>query len=1045
MIYKKNSEKELSAELFKNPTKEYRGAPLWSWNNKLTKEIIEKQPRYFKEMGFGGYHMHVRCGLDTEYLGKDFMELIKTAVEAAKREDLLAWLYDEDRWPSGFAGGIVTREPKYRARSLLFAPSDMIKVLPKYNSVLKDGVKPLYDFTDETNKTEAIEKGKPYFVGAYDIILDDDGYLSSGKKISPSGKAKGEKWLAFCVAETPSEWYNNYTYIDTLSRESVEKFIEVTHERYKEKVGDEFDKTIPAIFTDEPQYVSEITFETPWDKKLCKLPWTKDFESVYKKRYGSDISEHVPEIFWDLPNGEISVDRYHYHDYVCQRFTDAYAITCGKWCDKNGIKLTGHMFEEPTLSSQTRAIGEAMRAYKYFGYPGVDMLCNSIELTTLKQTQSAVRQFGKEAMTSELYGVTDWDNDFRGHKFQGDWQAALGVTVRVPHLSWVSMEGESKRDYPASIFYQSPWYKEYPYIENHFARLNTALTRGKPNCKIAVIHPIESYWLQWGPNLSSASKRQQMEDNFENVTKWLLYSTLDFDFISESLFPDECKKASNPLKVGKMSYDAVVVPGLDTMRRTTLERLKDFKKAGGKLIFMGNAPKFIDAVPSDEARELYEQSIVIPFQKYELCEALKEQRTLEIINSLGVRQQDYVYQLRDDGKYKWLFIANAKHYSQPHVKDPKELTIKMTGEFEPLLYDTLSGEIKEIEYKCENGYTNIGVKTYLHDSYLIRLEKSKKKSKVFPGKTEEILSTVDFKTKVEYKRAEPNVLLLDMAEYTWDERTEYEPTEEILRIDTKVREKAGIPPKPWSQPWTLPEEKPEHTVTLRFTVNSETEVKAPLLAVERAENCLIFYDGEKVENKAVGYFTDESIKTVKLPDIKPGKHFIEVKMPIASRTYVEWCYLLGEFNVRLEGTEKTLVPMTEKIAFGTITNQGLPFYGGNIVYKLDIEAKEDCNVKIHANHYKGALLSVRVDGREAGKIVFAPYDLRVENITKGKHVIEITLFGNRYNSFGSVHLFDLDRNWISNDAWRSTDDKWGYEYRLRDTGIISSPIITFYK
>ena len=71
--------------------------------------------------------------------------------------------------------------------------------------------------------------------------------------------------------------------------------------------------------------------------------------------------------------------------------------------------------EEPTLRSQTAAIGETMRAYKYFGYPGIDMLCNRVELTTAKQTQSVVHQYGKEAMLSELYGVTNWDFDFRGH------------------------------------------------------------------------------------------------------------------------------------------------------------------------------------------------------------------------------------------------------------------------------------------------------------------------------------------------------------------------------------------------------------------------------------------------------------------------------------------------------------------------------------------------------------------------------------------------------------------------------------------------------
>lgn len=79
---------------------------------------------------------------------------------------------------------------------------------------------------------------------------------------------------------------------------------------------------------------------------------------------------------------------------------------------------------------------------------GIDMLCDFHEYTTAKQTQSIVRQTGAEGMLSELYGVTGWDYDFRGYKLQGDWQAALGVTVRVPHLAWMTMKGEAKRDYP---------------------------------------------------------------------------------------------------------------------------------------------------------------------------------------------------------------------------------------------------------------------------------------------------------------------------------------------------------------------------------------------------------------------------------------------------------------------------------------------------------------------------------------------------------------------------------------------------------------------
>ena len=110
MLYKKNGTSKLDLDLFRHPTAEYRGAPFWAWNCKLEQKELEWQIEVLKKMGFGGAHMHVRTGLDVPYLGDRFMELIKACVRKAKNEGMLAWLYDEDRWPSGAAGGLVTKD-----------------------------------------------------------------------------------------------------------------------------------------------------------------------------------------------------------------------------------------------------------------------------------------------------------------------------------------------------------------------------------------------------------------------------------------------------------------------------------------------------------------------------------------------------------------------------------------------------------------------------------------------------------------------------------------------------------------------------------------------------------------------------------------------------------------------------------------------------------------------------------------------------------------------------------------------------------------------
>ena len=1026
MLYKKNTAPVLTEELFRNPTSEYRGTPFWAWNSDLKAEELCNQIDVFKKMGLGGFHMHVRTGMSTNYLSDEFMSLIKCCAEKADKEHMLAWLYDEDRWPSGAAGGLVTKDKEYRARCLLMTTV------------------PCDSNDDETenidSRAEGSRNGDGYLITCYDVLLDENGYLKSYKQIGENDEAEGTKWYAYLKVHAPSPWYNNQTYLDTLNPKAVKRFVEVTHDRYKEKIGEYFGNVVPAIFTDEPQFTRKkvLRNSTDTDEDIT-MPWTDDIPETYKAQYGEDILESLPEIFWELPDGKVSLARYHYHDHISERFSQAFADVCGDWCRQNGIALTGHMMEEPSLHSQTAALGETMRSYRGFDLPGIDMLCASFEFTTAKQAQSAVHQFGREGMLSELYGVTGWDYDFRGYKLHGDWQACLGVTIRVPHLSWYAMGGEAKRDYPASIHYQSPWWEEFSYLEDHFARVNTAMTRGKPIVKVGVIHPVESYWLHWGPNDKTALVRENMDDKFRNLADWLLKGSIDFNYISESLFPALCENASAPIKVGEMEYDAIIVPDCETLRSTTLERLEKFREAGGKLIFAGGAPVYEDGIISERGKALYEKSTVVPFDKEKLLNALEENRTITIREANGRLSEGFIYQLRQDGNSKWLFISRC---CEPYNKDvvrENDLRISIKGEYIPYIYDTISGDISKIPCKYINGSTVVSKILYNYDSLLLKLDEGKSDLIGESLGDVDLLDAKAMPALVDYNLSERNAYLLDIAEFSLD-GGEFKPEEEILRLDNVCREALGFVERGGhvAQPWVLAPETIEHYVTLRFSITSEIDYSGAELALEDAEKAKIIFNGNEIANNITGWYVDKDIKTVALTDIKKGINILEITLPFGKRTNTEWCYLLGNFGVRVTGRDKVITSLPEKIGFGTIINQGLPFYGGNITYHLEAEGEA---FAIEATRYRGALISVAVDGDTKGKIVYPPYHLEINGLSAGKHKIDITLFGHRYNGFGAVHLTDTKHSWHGPGAWRSNEECWSYEYVLRDVGILARPII----
>ncbi|MBE7011806.1 MAG: hypothetical protein E7415_03945 [Ruminococcaceae bacterium] len=1033
MLYKKNTEKVLSGELFKNPTSEYRGAPFWSWNCKMTKEMLTEQIEILKEMGFGGFHMHSRTGMDHEYLGDEFMDLVSACVEKAKEEGMYAWLYDEDRYPSGFAGGHVTKHKKYRVRPLIFTKEKQENV----------------DF----DKEASVENDSYYFVGAYAVSLNAEGELTSYKKIGFDDEADN-KWYAYLRADRPDPWFNDYCYVDAMNGDAVDEFIKVTHERYKEKFGDDFGETIPAIFTDEPNCGRMWAKQFAHGDERGVMLWTLDFDETYKAEYGFDIVDKIPELFWNLENNVMSRARYCYHCHVNKRFSEAFTDKVGKWCEENNIYLTGHVLDEENMFRMTTCIGETMTLYRGFGLPGIDVLCDRIELSTAKQCQSVVHQYGKEGMLSELNGVMGWEYDFRDYKFHGDWQTALGVTVRVPHLSWVSMEGRAKRDYPASFNYQSPWYKEHKYLEDHYARLNTVLTRGKPIVKVGVIHPIESYWANFGPNDTTGFAREDMDDNFAKLCEYLLFGTVDFDFISEAMLPDLCGEIGKSLQVGQMEYDSIVVSGCQTLRKSTVEILKKFAEKGGKVVFVGDVPKYVDAIPSDEVKKVSEKSVNIPFSKIALVEALKDEKMVWLNDEDGETSRKFIYNMRQDGDYKWLFIAHAEkgdeHRICTHntcktcqdVSNPQLVKIRVKGNFKPIVFDTISGETYEIDYKIVNGCTVFENVFYLNNSLLVRLEETENMSE--NGKTEALGELLEkmYVPKTVVTREEMNVVLLDECEFKLDDG-EFEPEEEIMRIDNICRDRLSIPKRTETtvQPWVMKEEEVKHSLTMRFKLESAIDYEGAYLAIEHPEEAEIWFNDEKINPQVEGYFTDKSIKTIKLPIIKKGENVLIVKIPFAERKNPEWMYILGEFDVKLIGKYKKIVPIDNEKGFGSVTGQGMPFYGGSLIYESEFETKNDGAAYIKCEGFRGPVIRAFVDNEDAGVIAIQPYTVKVNSLKAGKHKLKLILYGNRHNSFGSLHHTNFDDYWNGAIQWHTPDGMWSYEHNLKEFGILHAPMI----
>ena len=545
---------------------EFRSAPFWAWNGKLAPDEVRRQIRVMHEMKMGGFFMHSRAGLATEYLGPEWFDCVRAAADEARKLGMKAYLYDEDRWPSGCAGGLVTRDKRFRMRYLeYYAPGEAVP-------------------GDPDDVTE---------LGRFALQTAPDGTVSDYRTASPGeSSAPGRRIVRFVERIAQSDTlYNGGSYLDTMNPDAVRAFLTSTHERYLKECGRDFGTVIPAFFTDEPNYLDLIAGN--------RRPWTAGLEKIFQEEYGEELLPVLPELFF--PCGKtFSTARYRYYRLLTRLFTGNFLKTVGKWCADHHLELTGHLLREDTLSQQIMAVGAAMPGYEFMPMPGIDVLTERwIVCNTVKQAASVARQLGRKRVLCETYGCTGWDFPLSGHKALGDWQFALGVNFRCQHLYWYTMRGAAKRDYPASIGGQSPWHRIHGALEDYFARLGELLSQCATPTRLLVLHPVETMWGLAADYGKTDSFHPAYDRDFALLANRLIGSHLEFDYGDESLLAEYGAVEGGFLRVGKVRYDRVLIPRVATLRRTTADLLADFAAHGGKTDHLGEVPRFLDGAPDD--------------------------------------------------------------------------------------------------------------------------------------------------------------------------------------------------------------------------------------------------------------------------------------------------------------------------------------------------------------------------------------------------------------------------------------------------------------
>ncbi len=989
---------------FADPPPEYRSMALWVWNDEMDTARIKEMLGQYRRQGMGGAFVHPRPGLMTEYLSPEWFKLWREALEEGKRLGLLVNIYDENSYPSGFAGGHVPALAPETASQFVAAetglPASAVSAHPQHLA---------------------------FFAGA-------PGDPSTLRRVrSPSDVKEGEQVTAFRLRRASGNmWTAGFPYVDLTNPRTAQVFLETTYEAYRREFGAEFGKTVRWAFTDEPLLATGGAY----DSARLALPLSYSTLAEFRKRNGYDLADHLPSLYWDT--GEWRKVRFDYWQTLHDLWIENFMRPVFEWCDRNGLQFTGHFMEHEWPYPWITPADASLHVFQHV--PGIDMLggqqLQPRYLFTIRQSASVSHQLGRRLFV-EAYGVAGWDATMEHLKRFGDWLLVHGVNFVDQHLSFTTVRGARKRDHPQSFSDAASWWSAYRPHADHLARVSLLSSLSEARHRVLVIHPTTTGFLL-ARRGAAAPELEKMRESNARLAQFLADHQVDYDLGDEYVLEWFGKVEDKKFRVGKAAYDLVVLShDVANLRRQTVPLLEEWLKGGGTVLSLVEAPAYVDGRENDALQKLREQAgkqWVRVFDEDGLLAAIRERLPARIQINAPV---GFLERFLPSGD-RVLFFVNS---TDAAISTKASIEAAALEEL-----DTLTGQIRG--YPFTKGARGIEFAVQLPQAgSLLLVARKDAAGATAPAKPAwRSLSAAPWTVKAN----EPNVLVLDYCDLevagetlqevnTWQanwivwqrhgfERPAWDNAVQFRRnvLDRKFGEGTGF------------------RATFRFTVQSAPP-KDLWLAVESPGLYRVSLNGQPIDfSKATRWLDPHLLSAPVAATAKTGVNEIVLEAaPFDPRMELENVYLLGTFAVTAAEKGFRITAAAKPLALGWWSKQGMPFYGATVSYAARVRIPSgQRRLRVSLKEWSGALAEVLVNGQALGWIGWPPYQAEVP-VAPGNASIEVRIHGTPRNVFGPFHHPQKLRFRAWPNAWAEfpAHQPAGAAYDVLDYGLAAAPLL----
>lgn len=534
------------------------------------KAQIDEKLDQLVALGFGGVVTNCRFS-DTDYLqNSEDWELFVYSLDQLQKRGLRAWIYDENGYPSGGAGGLTLAEnPDFECRAIAKVPISIEKGTTAVLELPKGHKRFLYAATYVCD-----EKGVPTSFEPVEEFVCDGTEASLTFKNDTDDALTAYAFVEKHLYEGTHAQHNVFEsrkYLDVTNPDAVREFIRNTYEKYTKYASKHYispigDDLVEAFFTDEPSFMGcyingnlyPPKVRDKYDDSIPLYPivnFGRDVENTFEALSGLNFRKNLIYLFYGDSKYAKNV-RYFFHKTTSYLFEKNFYAQISDYCAAHNARFSGHLLLEDDIRHHVIFEGNFFSLMRHMHFPGIDMLHSLPELVrrdmfTPKLISSIAHAYNRPHVMSEVSAHAQGGKATGAQMYASvALQYAYGVDIFTSYYSEAFCE-------PA----------EYKRINNAIGNIVDTM-KGTHCADVLLCYPIETFMFNhktpdhWSYG-NFTPEENACKNGLYNIMYELCDAQVDFDFADMEVIKNLAVKNGRLLGKSGEEYKYLVLPPME--------------------------------------------------------------------------------------------------------------------------------------------------------------------------------------------------------------------------------------------------------------------------------------------------------------------------------------------------------------------------------------------------------------------------------------------------------------------------------------------------